>query len=122
MTPDGSEPRTSFASPLSASMDSRSPAQPTNRTPGAISSGPGRELAWPRPAAGGSPGAQTALRLAELVLERGDALLDGLGRPGADGGGGAFEQREALLHQPVRGRAGHGLDPPHAGPDALLGR
>ena len=78
ITPDGSEPRMSLAKPLSASMDSRSPVQPTNVTPGAISSRLGGELARLRAAAGGGAGLEAALRLAQLVLERGDPLLERL--------------------------------------------
>ena len=72
------------------------------RTPGAELLRPRREVAGLR-ARGGAALAQPALRLAQLGLERGDPLLERVGRPGADGLGRPLERPETIVHQPVGG-------------------
>ena len=121
ITPLGNAPRRSLAKPLSASMDSKSPAVPMNATPGAELLRASRRG---RRASGGRRPAPPALSrcfvVAQLLLERGDPLLERIRRPRADGRGGPLERVEPVLHERVGGRARDGLDPAHPGADALL--
>ena len=79
-----------------------------------------------RPAPAGSRQARAparlepSLRLAQLLLERGDAVLDGVGRGRPDERRGALEAVEPLGHEGVGALAGHRLDAAHAGADAPL--
>ena len=87
-------------------------ARPSSRTGrGRDEPDAGRDLGR-RPASSpgfGQPGAgarlEPSLRLAQLVLEGGDAVRDGVDRLGADGRGGSLEGVEALADERVRGDA-----------------
>ena len=120
ITPLGSEPRTSFANPLSASMDSRSRTRAHERDAGREVLRLRGDIRGRGATARRRAGLEAPLRVAQLLLERGDPLLDRLRATSAHRGDGALDEGEALLHQAIRRGPGDGLDAAHAGPDAAL--